>query len=110
MVYRAERINREIGRQLAIIINQMDWPADRVTLGSTELSPKFDYVRAYVQVWPTKMEEKVIQKLNEKKGLIKKQLAGKLRMRLMPEVGFYPDRGTETARRVAELLDQIELK
>ena len=108
MAHRAERINREIGRQLAVIINQMEWSAERITVASTELSPKFDYVRVYVGVWPLNIEKKAIHELNEKKGLIKKELAAKLRMRLMPELGFYPDRGSEAAIKVSELLEQIE--
>ncbi len=108
MAWRAEKLNREIAKQLADILNKHEWPAERVTVASAEISAKFDYVRVYVGVWPVEAEQKTIEELNRQKGLIKKELAGKLKMRLMPEIGFYTDRSSEAASRIADLLKEVE--
>ncbi len=108
MARRADRLNREIAKQLAEILNKHEWPAERVTVASVDISSKFDYARVYVGVWPQENEGKTIKELNQNKGLIKKELAGKLRMRLMPEIGFYADGGAESSARIAELLKEAE--
>lgn len=108
MSWRPERLAREISERTAEIINQQQWPAERVTVASVEVSPKLDYARVYISVWPKESEAETMQALSRRKGLIKRELAGKLRTRLMPEIGFYSDRGSEAAVRVAELLREAE--
>jgi ribosome-binding factor A len=108
MSRRAERLNREIVKKLGTILNQQDWPAERVTVVSADTSSKFDYVRVYISVWPEGSEKATVQAINAQKGLIKKELGAKLKMRLIPEIGFYSDRSTEASVRIAELLKKAE--
>lgn len=108
MSRRTQRLSREITKHSAEIINKQEWPAERVTVVSAEISNKFDYARIYISIWPTSSEKETLKELDRRKGLIKKGLAAKLNMRLMPEVGFYLDRGPEAASRIAELLKEIE--
>ncbi len=108
MAWKVERTQKEIVKQLAVILHQQEWSAERVTIVSADISAKLDYVHIYVSIWPPENEQKVIKELNSQKGLIKKELAVKLRMRLMPDIGFYVDRGAEAATKVAQLLSEIE--
>lgn len=108
MAWKVERTQKEIIKQLAVILHQQEWSAERVTIVSVDISTKLDYAHIYISIWPPENEQKVIQELNSQKGLIKKELAVKLRMRLMPDIGFYADRGAEAATRVAQLLSEIE--
>lgn len=108
MSRRVEKLNREIGRQLALILNKREWPAERVTVASIELSSKMDHAKVYVGVWPPEEEQRTVALLNQEKGLIKKELAGKLKMRLMPEIGFCLDHSAEKTSRIAELLKEAE--
>ena len=109
MAWRSERLAREILKQCAIILNQQEWPADRLTVASVEVSSKMDYARVYIDIWPEAAQLETIAELNRRKGLIKKELASKLKIRLMPEVGFYLDHGSEATARIADLLQQAGL-
>jgi len=108
MSRRVQRLSREITKHSAEIINRQEWPAERVTVASAEISNKFDYARIYVSIWPTNSEKETLKELDRRKGLIKKELAAKLNMRLMPDIGFYLDRGLEASSRIAELMKEIE--
>ncbi len=108
MSRRVQRLSRDIAKHAAVIINRQEWPAERVTVASAEISNKFDYARIYVSIWPKNSEEETLKEINLRKGLIKKELAVKLNMRLMPEIGFYLDRGLEASSRIAELLREVE--
>jgi ribosome-binding factor A len=105
---KSERLSREITKYLAMILHRQEWPADRLTVIHSDLSEKCDYAHVYVSVWPESSEQKTIQELNSRKGLIKKELASKLKARLMPEIGFYLDHSSEIAIRIAQLLDETE--
>lgn len=109
MAWRSERLAREISKNCGLILNQQEWPAERLTVASVKVSPKMDYARVYVDIWPETAQSETIKELNRRKGLIKKELAGKLKTRLMPEIGFYLDRGSEAAARIADLLQQADL-
>ncbi|HQO27891.1 MAG TPA: 30S ribosome-binding factor RbfA [Candidatus Pacearchaeota archaeon] len=108
MSWRPERLAREISEQVAVIVNQQEWPAERLTISSVVVSPKLDYARIYIAVWPKTAETETLKELNRRQGLIKKELTGKLRIRLMPEIGFYLDRSSEAVVRIAELLRKAE--
>ena len=91
-----------------MILHKEEWPADRLTVMRSDLSEKRDYAHVYVSVWPESNEQETLKELNRKKGLIKKELAGKLKVRLMHEIGFYLDHSSKAAIRIAQLLDEVE--
>ena len=106
---RVAQLNKELGKNLAKILEEMDFsPAQLVTVTEVTISSLLDQARVSIGVFPSRYEKETLAKIKDSKGKIKQRLAQLLRIKKMPEVNFYLDKGLAKAARVEEILSQLE--
>jgi len=80
-----------------------------VSITRVELSPDLKYARMFISVMGTEEERAdSLVALNNASGFIRRQLAPRLRMRVIPNVSFRLDRSMEHAENVARILRDLE--
>ena len=80
-----------------------------VSITRVELSPDLKYARMYISVMGDEDERaSAMVALNNASGFIRRQLAPRLRMRVIPDVSFRLDRSMEHAENVARILRDLE--
>lgn len=80
-----------------------------VSITRVELSPDLKYARMFVSVMGSEDERAAsLVALNNASGFIRRQLAPRLRMRVIPGVSFRLDRSMEHAENVARILRDLE--
>lgn len=108
---RIVQLSKEIGKSLGKVLREIDFsPAQLVTVTEVSLSSLLDQARVSIGVFPSKYGEETIKKIQQEKGRIKKSLPHFLKVKKMPEVNFYLDRGLEKAAKIEEILHQLEIK
>ena len=80
-----------------------------VSITRVELSPDLKYARMFVSVMGSEEERaSSLVALNNASGFIRRQLAPRLHMRVIPDVSFRLDRSMEHAENVARILRDLE--
>jgi ribosome-binding factor A len=76
-----------------------------------ELSDDLSIARVSVRLLgddPPELRRRALAALQNAGGRLRRELGTRLRLRRVPELAFVYDTGPDAARRVAELLDEIE--
>lgn len=106
---RLERVNAEIARELAIIINNdLRDPqiTAMITVSSVSVSPDLSTARVYLSVFGGDSQDT----LNRVKGagsFIRGKLSQKIRLRITPRLEFMLDNSQEYGQKIDELLNHI---
>ncbi|HSV31599.1 MAG TPA: 30S ribosome-binding factor RbfA [Atribacteraceae bacterium] len=103
----AELIKREIS--LILLGSVDDVRLKRFTLTRVEVTSDLKLVRVYLS-FPGEAAEvaEKFEALQKAAKFIKNKLVGRIRIRYMPEILYFPDVFLEKASRVIDLLNQIE--
>jgi len=82
-----------------------------VTITGVEVSPDLSLVRVYFSVFPYASSQWVIENLNTCKSEIRKHLGNKIgkRVRIVPELAFFPDDTEEKASYIDQLIDGLDI-
>lgn len=111
MAYRIERINNLIRREISELIqHQAKDPRLGAFVAVTEVStsPDLKYAKVFVSCIGGKQEEQeVLKALTAATGFLRKELAKKIRIRRIPELGFIWDDSIEHGDRILRLIDHI---
>ena len=106
---RLERVNAEIQRELAQIINN-DLRDPQITsmigVSSVDVSPDLANARVYLSVYGGDAQDT----LNRVKGagsFIRGRLSQKIRLRITPRLDFYLDNSQAYGQKIDELLNNI---
>lgn len=109
---RMSRIDAEIQKHLASIINKFDdieISTSLVSIMKVETFSDFSLSKIYVSVFGDEQKKKnIVQKLNNNKKTIRYELAHKVRFRNVPDLVFIVDDVEERAERVLKLFEQIK--
>ncbi|BAU48946.1 ribosome-binding factor A [Sulfurifustis variabilis] len=106
---RPRRIAELIKRELAALIpRELDDPrAHHVTLTYAEVSPDLGHARVYFTLLAGEAEAgPVAAALNRASGFLRRALADRLRLRVVPELRFEFDRSVERGDRLTRLIDR----
>lgn len=107
---RADRIADIVRQALAEVIQQdtRDPRVGFVTLTQVKLSPDLRHARVFVSRLGAEEEiDEAITALNRAAPFFRKAMAGRTRLRFIPELRFLRDTAVERGRRVEELLREI---
>ena len=111
MAHRIERVNNLIRREISELIqHQVKDPRLGAFLTITEVitSPDLKFARIFVSsINGQEEKQKILKVLNAAAGFLRTELAGKMRIRRVPELSFSWDDSIEKGDRVLRLLDQI---
>lgn len=110
---KVERINAEIQRELSILFTYgiKDPRLQGVMLGVTGVKTTADlkYAKVYISISGTDDNKAVLKVLQSSAGFIRSELAGKLRIRTMPEFTFIVDDSLEYSARIEKILSDLNL-
>ena len=103
----AEAVRDELSRML-----QRDLKDPRIGLASivqVEMSQDLRHAKVYVSVYGSAEEQdRTMEALNSAKGLLRREVTRRLKLRYAPEITFVPDTSIRHGARIAELLRQIQ--
>ena len=109
---RPERVNSLILESIAeIILREVKDPrVHDVTLTAVSVGPDLKLARVFFSTFRPEDRKPALEGLSSAAGYIKRQVAGRLRLRHTPELRFLFDETLEKANRLESLLHQIEQK
>ena len=106
---RTERVNEQIQRELAAIIqNEIKDPRIKlITLTSVDISPDF----AQAKIFFTSLEQSLgtkqtIKALTQAAGFLRRELARRLTIRVIPQLHFFYDKSVERGVHLSQLIDE----
>jgi ribosome-binding factor A len=103
---RAARLGSQIRRDLAGLLQReiADPRLASVTVSEVEVARDLTCARVHVQMSPGEDHEETLRALRRAARYLRTRLAGRLRVRNVPELRFEHDRSPETASRIERLL------
>jgi ribosome-binding factor A len=109
--YRQRRVADFIQEQLAELLQRdaRDPRLDQVSITAVEVSPDLLQARVYFSVLGDEPAAKETQKaLEHASGFLRRQLAGRLQLRVVPALSYHFDNSLATGSRIEALLHEIE--
>lgn len=109
---RAQRLGDQILKEMAFLLLEKvrDPRVKGVTLTGIRLSNDLKNAKVYFSVLNAEKEMQAAQAgLDSAKGFIKRELGGRLKLRYFPEIGFEHDPSLETADRIEDLLESLNI-
>ncbi len=93
MSIRVSRIENFIKEEMSLIfLHKIKDPHfGLVTITNVKVSPDLRHSKIYVSIYDKEKRQDVLDKLNELKGLLRSELAGKIHFRAVPELHFFID-------------------
>lgn len=104
---RTDRINEQFKQEISLIVRDevRDPRVGLATITAVQTSPELDHAKVYVtSLGDADEREEIIVGLRSAAPFIRKQLAGRLSMRRIPELHFEEDRVLSEALRIEQLL------
>ncbi len=103
------KVAREIQRDLAEIIRSKGMAAfdgAMVTVSEVRISPDLSVAKAFVSIFPSEKQAKVMDLLSEQNRSIRGELGQKIgrQLRIVPELDFFLDTSLDYAEHIEELL------
>ena len=82
-----------------------------VTVADVRVSPDLGVAKIFISMMLEKDKQAVLNKLNSRKGEIRKALGDKIRnqARIIPELIFYIDEVEENAQRIEEIIRNLNI-
>jgi ribosome-binding factor A len=79
------------------------------TITQVEVTSDLKYARVYVSVMGTPEEQKAtMDAFQSSRGFIRRELAGRMNIRFVPELQFRQDRGAEYSDQINRLLNELK--
>jgi ribosome-binding factor A len=110
MSIRAEKIASVIKRALSQPLSDMasECSAGLVSVTSVKLSPDLQIAKIYFHAFGGNISPaKFLTIIEDKKGMLRKHIGSKIRLRFTPELRFYIDDTLEQMEHIQTLLDKI---
>jgi ribosome-binding factor A len=114
---RISRVASLMKDELSLIINRelKDPRVPFVTITNVELTRDAKQATVFISIvsidqthTDPDLTHQVLEALREAKGFLRKQLAGVMQLRFIPDLVFKEDKGLENTLRVNEILKQLE--
>src|SRR4030042_7025099 len=109
MSYRLDKVASLIKEEISLIfLHKIQDPSlGLLTITNVKVSPDLKHSRIYISIYDKEKREATLNKLNELKGLIRSKLAGKLKIRYVPELTFFLDDTLDYVEKMEGLFKKI---
>jgi ribosome-binding factor A len=109
MTIRLDKVSSLIKEEISLIfLHKVHDPTfGMVTVTNVKVSPDLRHTKIYLSVYNKEKRNHVLEKVNEIKGLIRSQLAGRIQMRFVPELDFYIDDTLDYVEKIEGLFKKI---
>ncbi|MGE5409928.1 MAG: 30S ribosome-binding factor RbfA [Clostridiales bacterium] len=110
MSYRIDKVSRLIKEEISwIFIHKLKDPAlGFITITDVKLSPDLKIAKIYFSVLEKENRKTVLARINDVKGLIRGELAHRIKIRFIPELSFFIDDTTDYVEKMENLFRQIK--
>ena len=107
--YRKNKVSGLIKDELSLIFLHKfhDPQFGIVTVTNVKVSPDIRHARVYLSVYDKEKRPELLEKVNEIKGWIRSQLAGRVQLRFVPELDFYIDDTLDYVEKMEYLFKKI---
>lgn len=109
MAYRKDKLSQLIKEEVSwIFLYKLKDPSfGLVTVTNVRMSPDLKIAKIYISVFEKENRQAVLNRINEKKGTIRSELAHKIKVKFIPELDFYIDDTTDYVERIEDLFKKI---
>ena len=112
MSQKIDRANAELQKEIAnIIVNKIRDPRLEgaiVSVVYVDTSADLSYAKVGISIYNANIEE-VFNVINKAKGFIRKQLAGIVKMRVIPQLVFVLDKGMEHSQKINDIINNLNI-
>lgn len=78
-----------------------------ITVTNLKISPDLRHARVYLSVYNKEKRPEVLEKVNELKGMIRSELAGRIQIRFVPELDFFIDDTLDYVEKIEGIFKKI---
>jgi ribosome-binding factor A len=109
MSHRLDKVSSLIKEELSLIFlhKLQDPKLGLLTVTNVKVSPDLKHTKIYISVFDKEKRTKVLESINELKGLIRSQLAGRIQLRFVPELHFFIDDTLDYVEKMEGLFKKI---
>ena len=112
---RVERINSEIRKELSdIISNKINDPRVKGLVSITEVDTSNDlsHCKVYLSIFSgtKEQDDSTFDAICSMAGFIRKELAGRIDLRIVPELHFKLYKGFEESEKINKIIDSLNIK
>lgn len=109
MSYRIDKVEHLIKEEISLIflhkLSEMD--LGFVTITNVRLSPDLKIAKIYLSVLEKEKRLLLIEKIEDKKGYIRSELAHRIRIKFIPELKFFIDDTLDYVEKIDGLIKKI---
>jgi len=109
MTNRLDKVSSLIKEELSLIfLHRVQNPKlSIITITNVKMSPDLRHSKIYLSVYDKEKRDLVLERVNEIKGLIRSELAGKIQIRFVPELHFFIDDTLDYVEKMEGLFKKI---
>ncbi len=109
MSHRVDKISNLIKEELSLIfLEKVQDPAlGLLTITSVKVTSDLRTAKVYISVYEKEKRDLILEKANNIKGLIKSELAQRIRIRYIPEINFFIDDTLDYVEKMEDLFRKI---
>ena len=109
MSVRLEKIASLIKEEISLIFLHkiQDSELKLITITQVKVSPDIKQAKIYVSIYEREKRERLLQKIENVKGIIRSELGKKIQIRFVPELFFYIDDTLDYVEKMENLFKKI---
>ncbi len=109
MAYRLEKISHLIKEEMSLIFLQklQDPTFGLVTITNVKVSADLKIAKIYISVMKKEKRDVVMEKVNSINGLLRNQLAQRIKIKFVPELKFFIDDTLDYVEKINYLIKKI---
>ncbi len=109
MSHRLDKVSSLIKEEISLIFLHkiQDQKLGIITVTNVKVSPDLRHAKIYVSVYNKELRDAVFEKINELKGFIRSELAGRIQIRFVPELHFFIDDTLDYVEKIEGLFKKI---
>jgi ribosome-binding factor A len=109
MAHRIDKLEHLIKEEVSMIFlyKLQDPSLGLLTVTNVRLSPDLKIAKIYISVFEKEKRESVLEKIRDKTGFIRTELAHRIRIKFIPELKFFIDDTLDYVEKIEGLIKKI---
>jgi ribosome-binding factor A len=109
MGYRIDKVENLIKEEISLIfLYKLNDPAlGFITITNVKVSPDFKIAKIYISVFEKDKRNFVLEKVKSQSGVIRSELASRIRIKFIPELKFFIDDTLDYVEKIEGLIKKI---
>jgi ribosome-binding factor A len=109
MAYRIDKLEHLLKEEVSMIfLYKLHDPSfGLLTVTNVKISPDLKIAKIYISVFEKEKRESVLEKIRERTGFIRTELAHRIRIKFIPEIKFFIDDTLDYVEKIEGLIKKI---